>query len=66
MIAKMAGLDFPLYKSWPKVPTLKVDPKPVKAEYQTSLRTIVKQHDAADLRMKSQTEESQDVLAIGL
>ena len=66
MIAKMAGLDFPLYKSWPKVPTLKVDPKPVKAEYQTSLRTIVKQHDAADLRMKSLTEESQDVLAIGL
>jgi hypothetical protein len=66
IVAKMAGREFNIYQPRPRVAPFAVDSHPAKVEIRTSLRTIVKQHEASQPRLKSVTEQNQDVLAIGL
>jgi radical SAM superfamily enzyme YgiQ (UPF0313 family) len=66
LAARLTGREFNIFKPRPRVAPLDLAPHPVRVEIKTSLRTIVKQREAADSHVRSVTEHNQDVLAIGL
>ncbi|MBI3297902.1 MAG: B12-binding domain-containing radical SAM protein [Elusimicrobia bacterium] len=66
IVAKAAGRRFNLYQPRPAVPTLDLAAKPGEVRIGMSLRTVVKELQAADKAPKSATERNRDLLAIGL
>lgn len=66
VVAQTSGRKFNIYRPRPRVKALDISAQHGKVELRTSLRTIVKQQEASQARPKSQTEETQDMLAIGL
>jgi radical SAM superfamily enzyme YgiQ (UPF0313 family) len=66
VVARMAGVDFNIHHPVRPVAPLEVDSRPLKVEYKTSLRSIVKLHDVSAGGVKTVSEQNQDVLAIGL